>query len=664
MTILSPLTTAKIISISISLVLFFIIGVAPTTAQKLNLTAVNNDVNIVEHLVIVEDGNFDVYDVAARKQAEQKALGIPIADQIIPEATADGDWAYIRIENATNQPIARVLDTEHFINKDYVIYLEQTDELKLVLDAELPAQAIEDRVRPELVLASNPINILPQGEIGLWVHFKTGDNAGLVPIYLRAEAVLTEHRTKNSNINSIFYGISFTLLIFLALLSFLLNSRPARYYLVFLIGTIALNMQQDGYFSLFFYAGDPSSNTFIRLFWQVIMVLSYQFFMISFLDVRHRFPRFFVLTTIFIAFVLTFFAVYPIWGTTEIYRYGINALALMFTAISIGAAYLAFKSRPNGSGFFILGIVIFISYLTYSVANNFLWQYSYVFEVIRNVKILQLLDASVFTAAMLSQTFGLRKQRDKALQSELATAQENLEIAQSLLAANKDRDRAKALAERHQNKLADVSHDMRQPLTSLQLALEQADKSSPELKEKLEAGLSYLNSVLGNTLDEIHPSKHREDDVETKTDHVPLQIVFDNLNRMFGSEAKEKGLKLHFDKSALVVEADAIELIRMLSNLVSNAIKYTDSGDVKVSCSNRGETVSIAVKDTGNGMTEQDLAHAMKRHQRGTNDVDGKGLGLNIVSTIAQRSGLMFEAQSKISKGSVFTISEIPKASG
>lgn len=655
---------AKSLSYAFYFTLLWLASISVASAQILNLDTQNDDVNIFDHMVIAGDRTFNLDDVVSREKTTASAKQNAAVDRIMPETTADGDWLFVQVKNSTNRGMNRVLDTEHFADHDYAVYLEQGGRVELILDARSPAQDIKDRIRPELVLASNPINIAPREAVNLWAQFKNGSIAGSVPIYLRSESILTQHRSKNSSANSLFYGVSVTLLAFLVLFSFLLQSRPARYYSLFLLATIALNMQQDGYFSLVFYAGNTNFNIVTRLFWQFVMILSYQLFMISFLDLRNRFPRFFALICLYLFVVLVVLALYPFLGTTNFYNHAINAVALAFALISIGSAILAYRSNLYGSTFFILGIAIFIGYLTFSVANNFLWQYNYDFSVVLTVKIAQLLDASVFAAAMLRQTFGLRKQRDLALKSELATAQENLEIAQSLLAANKDRDRAKALAERHQNKLADVSHDMRQPLTSLQLALEQADKSSPELKKKLEAGLDYLDSVLGNTLEEIHPSEHQQVDTETQAEHVPLQLVFDNLDRMFGSEAKEKGLKLDFDKTALIVEANAVELIRMLSNLVSNAIKYTDSGGVKVSCPNPGESVSIAVEDTGYGMAEKDLAHKMKRYQRGTSDVDGKGLGLNIVSNIAKNSGLTFQAESEIGKGSVFIIGEIPKAGG
>ncbi len=624
--------------------------------QTLELTATNNDVNIVEHMVIVADRNFNLNDVAVRRQAEQKAINISIPNQIMPETTADGDWGYLRIDNTTKKPISRVLDTEHFTNKGYVIYLEQSDEIKLILDAQLPAQQIEDRIRPELILASIPVPLAPKEEIRLWVQFQDGKNAGTTPIYLREEADLTAHRVKNTIVNIAFYGVGLTLLVFLLLLALLLDSKPARFYLVFLFASISLNFQQDGYFSQFFYAGDPNFHALSRLLWQVLMVISYQLFIVSFLDIKRRHPRLLILPRTFIGLVVATAAVYPFLNGTEIYQLLFNIVAWTFVAISVGAAILAFKSRIEGSGFFILGVAIFISYLSYSIANKFLSEVSYAFEVVRNVKALQLLDASVFAAAMLRQTFALRDQRDDALKSELAAAQESLTATRAQLEAEKDRDRAKVLAEKHRERLAMASHDLRQPLTSLQLALEQAETSSPDLKQKLASGLDYLNAVLGDTLKSARPDDDGSDEHAASGDVVPVQVVFDNLERMFGAEAKRNGLALIFIPTNVTVKANAVGLIRMLSNLISNAIKYAHQGEVEVICAERDGIVSIEVRDNGKGLTKKELARVMNPYERNQTEGNGEGLGLHIVKTMAEQADLTFEANSNPGKGTEFRL--------
>ncbi|MEO9914126.1 MAG: sensor histidine kinase [Parasphingorhabdus sp.] len=652
----APHFLAKPIRYACYFAMFFLASISVANAQMLTLTEQNDDLNIFDHMVVVGDHSFDFNNLSVRQKMRQKVSKGSVANEITPETTSDGDWLYVQLENSTKNGISRVLDTEHFSDHNYAIYLERAGKITLILDSRLPAKDIENRIRPEVILASLPIYMAPQETVEIWAQFQNGSSAGAVPIYLRSESIVTQHRSKNSATNSIFYGVGLTLLTFLVLFSFLLKSKPAIYYSLFLAASIAVNMQQDGYFSLMFYSGDPNFNIITRLFGQSLMLVSYLLFMISFLDIRRRFPKFFAMICGYMVVVVIILGLYPFVGTTDFYNYCINIVALMFAVISLGSAFLAYRSKRFGAGLFILGIAIFISYLVYSVSNNFLWQTSYDFNVILTVKIAQLVDASVFTAAMLRQTFGLRMQRDEALKSELAATQKNLETAQSLLVAKKDRDRAKALAEQHRAQLANVSHDMRQPLTSLQLALEQVDNSSPELKEQLAAGLNYLNSLLGDTLTSTRPDGHDSHAAEPATDAVPIQIIFDNLERMFGTEAMQKGLALKLEPTNVAVDTDAVLLIRILSNLISNAIKYTQKGQVELLCFQYGDKASIEVRDSGVGLTEEQLSRVMKPYQRNTVDGDGEGLGLHIVSTMAEQAGLVLEADSDTGRGTVFRL--------
>ncbi|MEP4059330.1 ATP-binding protein, partial [Parasphingorhabdus sp.] len=106
----------------------------------------------------------------------------------------------------------------------------------------------------------------------------------------------------------------------------------------------------------------------------------------------------------------------------------------------------------------------------------------------------------------------------------------------------------------------------------------------------------------------------------------------------------------------VAVDTDAVLLIRILSNLISNAIKYTQKGQVELLCFQYGDKASIEVRDSGVGLTEEQLSRVMKPYQRNTVDGDGEGLGLHIVSTMAEQAGLVLEADSDTGRGTVFRL--------
>ena len=105
-------------------------------------------------------------------------------------------------------------------------------------------------------------------------------------------------------------------------------------------------------------------------------------------------------------------------------------------------------------------------------------------------------------------------------------------------------------------------------------------------------------------------------------------------------------------------------LIRVLSNVVANAIKYTQAnGTILIVARRRQNTIALQVWDSGPGLDENTLHRVMQPYQRGDNveDTDGLGLGLSIVHKLLQQHGLSLDVNSTVGVGSVFTIKGIER---
>ena len=129
------------------------------------------------------------------------------------------------------------------------------------------------------------------------------------------------------------------------------------------------------------------------------------------------------------------------------------------------------------------------------------------------------------------------------------------------------------------------------------------------------------------------------------------------------STARSKGLDLtvDLDPQPLVVPGDAVELDRLVGNLVSNAVKYTrPGGSVSVSARRRADQVVLTVSDTGLGISEEDQQGLFRAFFRTTNPEalreSGTGLGLAIVATIVERHQGRVEVGSELGEGSTFTV--------
>ena len=126
--------------------------------------------------------------------------------------------------------------------------------------------------------------------------------------------------------------------------------------------------------------------------------------------------------------------------------------------------------------------------------------------------------------------------------------------------------------------------------------------------------------------------------------------------------AKEKGLNLTFVKTSLAVRTDRRLLLRLLQNLISNAIKYTPEGRVLVGCRRKKGKVRIEVRDTGLGIPlsqQKTIFREFKRLDEGARVARGLGLGLSIVERIARLLRHPLKLSSEPGRGSLFSV-ELP----
>jgi signal transduction histidine kinase len=210
--------------------------------------------------------------------------------------------------------------------------------------------------------------------------------------------------------------------------------------------------------------------------------------------------------------------------------------------------------------------------------------------------------------------------------------------------------------------LAAASHDLRQPLHALGLfvaSLKQR-RVAPEdagLMEKIEASVAALTEMFNTLLD---LSRLEAGTLVPDIQTIPLQALFIRLGNEHGVQAEEKSLRLVIRPSPLLVRSDPMLLNQILSNLLSNAIRYTDRGGVLVAARRRGHDVCIQVWDTGIGIDAETLPHIYEEYfQAGNaarNRSQGLGLGLNIVHRLCGLLAHRLHVRSVPGRGTVFSL--------
>lgn len=238
------------------------------------------------------------------------------------------------------------------------------------------------------------------------------------------------------------------------------------------------------------------------------------------------------------------------------------------------------------------------------------------------------------------------------------------ERTQELVAAND------SLAELNKQKdafLAVLTHDMRSPLTNIH-GYASLLRDHPELPDEQRTHMAQiilrneraLLEIVNNILDIEHLESGLPIMLE-RTNFDLTELLTDLLDSS-QAPAREKEISLDYDPhpASIFIHADKQKVARILQNLISNAIKYTpEKGCVKVSATQNGHFVMIAVKDNGYGIPAGDLTHIFNRYSRvdkHKHKAVGTGLGLAIVKSLVEAHEGQIQVQSEEGMGSTFTV--------
>jgi len=216
---------------------------------------------------------------------------------------------------------------------------------------------------------------------------------------------------------------------------------------------------------------------------------------------------------------------------------------------------------------------------------------------------------------------------------------------------------------------AAASHDLRQPLHSLGLfatALRDVvgNAEGRDLVRRIGDSIAALDRLFDELLD---ISRLDAGTVEVRRRNVALQPLFDRLAEDYGAEAAARELRLQLRPTRLAVHTDAVLLERVLSNLVSNALRYTRTGGVLVGARRRGDRVLLQVWDSGIGIAADQHSLIFDEFYQvsnpGRDRRKGLGLGLAIVRRLTALLDLPLELRSEPDRGTRFTLS-LPRATG
>jgi signal transduction histidine kinase/CheY-like chemotaxis protein len=345
-------------------------------------------------------------------------------------------------------------------------------------------------------------------------------------------------------------------------------------------------------------------------------------------------------------------AVWWFWGLGSAFH--TVALVLIAVSYTLGSVQLLAAQPTLFFGFVSVVLLPIVVRVATDTSQPWHWQLALVLGLLF---VITLVMGRTYRDA-LSQAIGLKQQTEhlaEQLKREKAIADEARRSAET---ANRAKTQFFAAA----------SHDLRQPLHAMGLfaeALRQrservGDPEAASLVNSINQSVDALEGLFGELLD---LTRIDTGGVDVQNGPVRLRDLFARLRLHFEPVAFEKGLALTFRGGQRIAHSDALLVERILRNLVSNAIRYTEDGGILVACRPRGGKLALQVWDSGVGIAEASLprifdefyqVHAqapLAPHQK-----KGLGLGLAIVKRLADLIEAPLTVRSVPGRGTVFTL--------
>jgi two-component system, OmpR family, phosphate regulon sensor histidine kinase PhoR len=238
--------------------------------------------------------------------------------------------------------------------------------------------------------------------------------------------------------------------------------------------------------------------------------------------------------------------------------------------------------------------------------------------------------------------------------------------SQGYILVMRDITKEKSLEEERDEFISVVSHELRTPVTiaegnvsNVQMMLQKGAKHETLVSSLTNAHDQIM--YLAKMINDLSTLSRAERGVADDPEDINVRQMLNDLYGEYHSHAEKKGLKFDLDTGARLstVYTSRLYLEEMIQNLISNAIKYTTGGSIKLSAHQSGNSITFSVTDTGIGISKSDQKKIFGKFYRSedyrTRETTGTGLGLYVVSKLARKIGARIEVKSRLNHGSTFS---------
>ncbi len=553
-----------------------------------------------------------------------------------------------------------------------LILADQDYRIGLRYDASHSAQRIY--VNGELIAEIGKVSTTREGQVSQWIpgtveaRLNKGENrisfqisnyehskGGVYAVpTIGSWEVMKSSRERQLLLESFIIGCLFLIGFFF--IALYLIWRQARAFIVFAIFALSFALWYGNF-------GLQVMKLFVDMDWLFALRLSYFALYVSFAlmilfmysSFRGLFKKWIIQLCLVVNAAMNAFVLFSpahVFTDQIIYTHSVGLLTLAYSTI---IAFVAVFKKMKGS------VLTAISLVSYGVAMLVLYAtYNDIFEYQSEVIGLLFLNSFLVFGVMLAQRIELTFSSVSNLEIKAREQKEQIQLQAAKL---------KRLDQFKSRFFANVSHDFRSPLTLIKGYIDILKNEKNVLTEKSELCLRHAEENVAQLV-----SLTTEIGKLIKLDEGKINLSFTAVNiveharldvDMFQTMASQNEISLSFETNLpenTIIHADDLSLKKIIYNLISNAIKYTQkTGNVAVGLDQNGANgVILSIKDDGEGIDEEDLPFIFDRFYQSVQNhhklTEGMGIGLALVKELVELHGGEISIESQIGKGSLFKV--------
>ena len=552
-------------------------------------------------------------------------------------------WMYTQIHFTGKTEEHRVYDLDHVRMADFGVYLRRGDHIEALAEVDGHAPFNARAIKHRLLLAE--FELAPDETVELMVKYKSYGSTYITPTLSSPDAFSTRDVTATM-LHSLLIGALLLLALYNLMMYVMLKSAPHIWYVLFVVAGLTHVAHQAGFTFVYLWPNNGALNAAAADILGAFTIIFVVVFFRSFLNLKTRDKALDIFARLLIGAATITIIVCLVDRPPYIGRIGFSlaSLAALLGFISSTRAYWRGFKPARFAALGWGGVLIGAIYVALSVNgllpaladNNIIFEISMLFEGV------------MFSASLADFVTDIRHARDKSRKQLI----KSLEAEADALTEAAAKGQA----------LSAISHDIRQPIHALKLYIKgMRNIKDPDAAkhglDQMDLTINSLDRLLSSVMDSAEPESNGEIIVN---EAFSANRLIASSKLIFAPLAEQKGLVIKTVPSSLKLLSDRGVMMRILNNIVSNAVKYTDRGKILIGCRRRGSNAVFQIHDTGRGIPDELLksifgAYNRVDSQKGNDD--SHGLGLSIVKKLADRIGATIEVQSKSGMGTLFEIS-------